>query len=414
MSEQEQADLVAFMMALTDESRVPEIPTAVPSNLPIITHIDNPIRDEIAAINVGSSGNQTEDRAPQTITVQADETIQQAVDRAQAGDTVEIPYGIYNERVAIDISDLTLHGIPNDAGEYPILDGENILSEGVIASGNNFTVGNLHVRNYTDNGVLVEGVTGVHYHDIIAENTGTYGIYPVHSTDVLIERVTASGVDDAGIYAGQSENVIVRDSVVFDNVLGIELENTIGGEVYDNHVYNNTLGILIVLLPQLTSKISADTIIRDNLIENNNLANFAPAGFARIAPPGTGILLLATDNAEVTNNEIANNNTVGVGVFGIERSGGFDMNEIDIGPQSESVWVHDNSYANNGSDPDSSTKDLGIPGSDIVWDGTGNNNYFDEDSSVTTFPPVLPKSSWPDWLYRAYYNILNIAIEQMG
>ena len=92
---------------------------------------------------------------------------------------------------------------------------------------------------------------------IVAENVGTYGVYPVRSSDVVIERVTVSGVDDAGIYAGQSENVIVRDSTAFGNVIGIELENTLGGEVYNNHLYGNSNGILIVLLPQLTSKISS-------------------------------------------------------------------------------------------------------------------------------------------------------------
>ena len=29
--------------------------------------------------------------------------------------------------------------------------------------------------------------------------------------------------------------------------------------IYDNHVYDNSVGILVVLLPQLTSKISANT-----------------------------------------------------------------------------------------------------------------------------------------------------------
>ena len=88
----------------------------------------------------------------------------------------------------------------------------------------------------------------MHFYDLYAENTGTYGIYPVRSTDVLIERVEATGVDDAGIYAGQCENVVVRDSVAHGNVLGIELENTLGGEVYGNHLYDNSNGILIVLL----------------------------------------------------------------------------------------------------------------------------------------------------------------------
>lgn len=414
MNDQEKADMLAFLMALTDESNLPEIPTAVPSGLPVIEPVANPARDIVAAANIGHSGAVAEAREPQTITVQPGESIQTAVDRAQPGDTIEIPYGIYHERVAIDISDVTVHGIPNENGEFPILDGEGKLSEGVVASSNNFTIGYLHFRNYTDNGVIVEGSTNIHFHDLKAENTGTYGIYPVQSTDVLVERVEVTGVDDAGIYAGQCENVIVRDSVAYGNVLGIELENTLNGEVYNNHVYDNTLGILIVLLPQLTSKISADTLIHDNLVEANNHENFAPDGFARIAPSGTGILLVATDNAEVTANTIKDNKTVGIAVFSSTRSGAFENSELDIGPTPENIHVHNNTFENNGFDPDPATKDLGIPGADIIWDGSGVGNYFDEADTVTMYPPILPKSTWPDWMYRAYYTILNAAIEQMG
>ena len=35
------------------------------------------------------------------------DSIQAAVDRARPGDTVEIPYGVYHERVAVDMSDIT-------------------------------------------------------------------------------------------------------------------------------------------------------------------------------------------------------------------------------------------------------------------------------------------------------------------
>lgn len=415
MSAQEQADLLAFLMALTDESQLPEIPTAVPSGLPVVTAVENPARDLVSATNVGlNEEGQIEPRPSQTFTVQPGQSIQQAVDQARPGDTVQIAYGIYHERVVIDISDFTLVGIPNENGDWPILDGQNQLPEAVIASSNNFSIGNLHVRNYNDNGILVEGSRNIHFHDIFAENTGTYGIYPVQSTDVLIERVEVTGADDAGIYAGQCENVIVRDSVAYGNVLGIELENTVNGEIYDSHVYDNTLGILVVLLPQLTSKISADTIVRDNLIENNNHENFAPEGFARVAPSGTGVLLLATDNAQVTNNVFKGNKTVGVAVFSATRSGAFDISELDIGPNPENNHVYDNVYENNGYDPDPSTKDLGIPGSDIIWDGSGIGNRFDDGTATAVFPPVLPSSNWPDWLYRSYFNILNLAIEQLG
>ena len=410
LNEQERADLIAFLHALTDESGLPEMPTAVPSGLPVISPTTNPAREVAASHNTGSISGQTiTDREPMTIRVQEGESIQTAVDQAQPGDTIEVPYGIYHERVVIDLSDITLTGIPNENGDYPILDGQGVLSEGVLASGNNFTVAYLHTRNYTDNGVLVEGVRNVHFHHLFAENVGTYGVYPVQSTNVLIEHVEVTGVDDAGIYAGQCENVIVRDSVVYGNVLGIELENTINGEVYNNHAYDNTLGLLIVLLPQLTSKISANTLIYDNLIENNNLANFAPEGaIARIAPAGTGMLLLATDNAEVYNNTITGNKSTGIGLFSLTGTGAFDANEIDVGPLPEGNWIHDNIYENNAYDPDQFVKDLGIPVGDILWDGSGSNNRFNDD--VPSFPPLLPGNGWPGFIQRGYGNILSFVI----
>ena len=414
LSDQERLDLVAFLYALTDESNLPTVPTAVPSNLPIIQPVENPARDDAAAANIGgNTGIDLGDREGMTIVVQAGESVQTAVDRARPGDIIEIPYGIYNERVVVDINDITLRGIPNDAGDWPIFDGEGKLTEGVIASGNNFTVGNLHVRNYTDNGVLVEGVTDVHFHDIFAENVGTYGVYPVRSTNVLVERVEVTGVDDAGVYAGQCENVIVRDSIVYGNVLGIELENTIGGEIYNNHAYDNTVGIFVVLLPQLTSKISTNTLVYDNIVEDNNHENFAPEGaIAGIAPSGVGILLLATDNAEVYNNEIRNNKTTGVAVFSLTSTGAFDSNEVDVGPLPENNWVRDNVYENNGYDADQFVRDLGIPTADILWDGTGANNRFNEDDA-SAFPPLVPGDGWPNFVRRGYGNILNFVISQL-
>lgn len=414
LSEQERADLVAFLFALTDESRKPAIPEAVPSGLPVVEPYDHPMRGSVSIHNTAPGGAEVVERPSQTLTVRPGESIQSAVDRAEPGDTVEIPYGVYHERVVIDKSDITLRGIPNEAGEFPILDGENRLPEGVIASGNNFTVGNLHTRNFTDNGVLVEGATGVHFHDIIAENVGTYGVYPVRSTNVLIERVTVSGVNDAGIYAGQSENVTVRDSTAFGNVIGIELENTLNGEVYNNHLHDNSNGILIVLLPQLTSKISSGAIIRDNLVENNNLANFAPEGAtARIVPPGTGILLIGTDNNEVFNNTITGNKTAGIAVFSLTGTGAFNENELDVGPLAEGNYIHDNTFSNNGYDPDPVVAELGIPAGDILWDTTGANNRFDE-SGATSFPPLLPGNSWPAFARNAYGNFWRVLLAVMG
>ena len=66
-----------------------------------------------------------------------------------------------------------------------------------------------------------------------AEN-GAYGIYPVQTENTLIEGSVAIGASDAGIYVGQSRNVVVRDSRAEFNVAGIEIENTVHADVWGN------------------------------------------------------------------------------------------------------------------------------------------------------------------------------------
>jgi len=212
------------------------------------------------------------------VRVGPNESIQQAVDRSGPGDTIEVPYAIYHESVVLDWSDVTLIGIANENGDWPVIDGEGTRSDGVIASGNNFEMAFFDVKNYTSNGVLVEGATGVYLHDMYIENTGVSGVYPVRCTDVLMERIEATLMNDAAIYAGKSENVVIRDTVTYGNVIGIELENTVNGEIYNNHAHDNTVGIFVDLLPQLPSKVSLFTKVHDNVVENNNGENFAKPG----------------------------------------------------------------------------------------------------------------------------------------
>lgn len=412
LSAQEHEDLVAFLYALTDESAMPDIPTAVPSGLPVVEQVPNLAREVAEQLNVEASESGAPAREPKVLRVGPTETIQQAVDRSGPGDTIEVPYGIYRESVVLDWSDVKLIGIPNEKGEWPVLDGEGTRADGVIASGNNFEMAFFAVKNYTSNGVLVEGATGVHLHDLYIENTGVYGVYPVRCTDVLMERIEATLMNDAAIYAGKSENVIIRDTLTYGNVIGIELENTVNGEIYNNVAHDNTVGIFIDLLPQLPSKVSLYTKVYDNLVENNNGENFAEPGTAQaLIPPGTGMLVLAADEVEIYNNTIRGNKTGGLAVFNLGI--GFDANEIDVGPNPEHVYAHDNFYENNGYDPDPFVKDMLGKGFDIIWDGNGADNYFDE-KVESSFPPVLPKTSWPQPLYNLYWRLVNFVVGLVG
>lgn len=412
LSEQEHNDLIAFLYALTDESAMPEIPKSVPSGLPVVEQVPNLGREVAKQMNIEAAGAGVSAHTPTTVRVGPHETIQQAIDRSGPGDTIEVPYGIYHEAVALDWSDVTLVGIPNAKGEWPVFDGEGTRSDGVVASGNNFEMYNFAVKNYTSNGVLVEGATGVYLHDMYIENTGVYGVYPVRCTDVLIERIEATLMNDAAVYAGKSENVVIRDTLTYGNVVGVELENTVNGEVYNNVARDNTVGIFIDLLPQLPSKVSLYTKVYDNVVENNNGANFGKPGSAvSLIPPGTGILVLAADEVEVYNNTIRGNKSGGLAVFNLTI--GFASNEIDVGPNPEHVYAHDNLYENNGYDADPFVKNMLGKGFDIIWDANGADNYFDEKVS-SSFPPFLPKSSWPQPLYNLYWRFFNFIVKAAG
>ncbi len=411
LSEQERADLVAFLLALTDESQMPPIPQEVPSGLPVVPRKENPARERVAQVNVASSRATQEERPPRVWRVEPGQRIQEVVDQARPGDTIEIAYGVYRQNVVVDVSGLTLRGIPNEAGQWPILDGENRLVDGIVSSGNDFTVERLHLRNYQGNGILVEGVRDVVLRDLRVENTGVYGVYPVHSSGVLIERVEATGIKDAGIYVGQSEDIVIRGSVAYSNVIGIEVENSVNAEVYDNETYHNTVGIFFDLLPNLTSKVAVGGKIYNNRVENNNHPNFAdPDMIAARIPSGTGMLLLAVDEVEVYDNVIRGNNSAGIAIYRLTIA--FDPDTIDVADRPERIWIHDNLLEGNGRNPDPALADLGIPGADILWDGSAWSVVVDQ-PGVRTFPPLIPSSDWPEWIRKAYWQLLNFAVQRL-
>ena len=62
---------------------------------------------------------------------------------------------------------------------------------------------------------------------------------------MLIDSCVAIGASDAGIYVGQSENIIVKNSIAEFNVAGIEIENSYYADVFNNYASNNTGGILV-------------------------------------------------------------------------------------------------------------------------------------------------------------------------
>jgi parallel beta-helix repeat protein len=251
----------------------------------------------------------------------------------------------------------------------------------------------------------------VTFQNLNIDKTGLYGVYPVSCTGVTIERCVATGIADAALYVGQSRDIVVRDSEAHDNVTGIEIENSVNAVVENNYVHDNTGGILVFILPNNPSKVGHNCIVRNNRVINNNHANFGnPNSIVSNVPPGTGVMVMAADNNEVTGNEIRGNDCYGVAVFSLEIA--FPKGTaFDVGPTPENNWIHDNVYSDNGHNPAGALQRAGIKGADLVWDLSGWSNRWHETNATHSTPIV--NASWPSIVRRAYWRALTLAQEYL-
>jgi len=153
-------------------------------------------------------------------------------------------------------------------------------------------------------------------------SNGSYAFYPVLCEHVMIDSCIAIGASDAGIYVGQSKHIVVKNCTAFQNVAGIEIENSLYAEVFNNNAIGNTGGILVFDLPGLIQKKGGFVKVHHNIVKENNLSNFAPKGnIVGNVPKGTGMMVLATSHVDIYENQILNHATLGVGVISYFMTG---------------------------------------------------------------------------------------------
>lgn len=340
-----------------------------------------------------------------TVTVeagpQAQERLQEALILAEPGDIVQLGAGKYNltDGLSLDVDGVTVQGMGMDKSVLSFA-GQLAAGEGLLVTSDNVVLRNFAIEDSKGDGIKSKGADNIVYHHVRVEWTrgphaenGAYAIYPVESRNVLVDGVTAIGSSDAGIYVGQSENIIVRNSTVSYNVAGIEIENSIGADVYDNIAVNNTGGILVFDLPNIPKQGGREVRVFDNIVVNNNTPNFAPAGnIVAEVPTGMGIMVMSHREVEVFNNILSENATGNILIVSYTK----EQKDPKYNPKPIGVRVFDNLHGRAGYKP-------GFPGGEMMKAAFGG-----------AIPPIIQDGTGEDILISDGVAILNLGLTTPG
>lgn len=313
---------------------------------------------------------------------EAQDDLQEALIAAKPGQVIELTAGIFHltDGLSLDVDRVTVQGA-GMAKTILSFKNQQAGSEGLLVTSSGVTLRDFAIEDTKGDAIKVMGADGIAFLNLRTEWTGgpkatngSYGLYPVTSKNVLIDGCVAIGASDAGIYVGQSQNIIVRNSRAEYNVAGFEIENSYYADVHDNVATHNTGGILVFDLPDLPQQGGHDIRVFRNRSIDNDTANFAPKGnTVAMVPQGTGMLIMANRNVEVFENQIAGNQTANV-MVGSYYTSGQEFDDDNYDPIPKAINIHHNRFGRGGWAPAGELgafiKDItGTPVPDIVWDG---------------------------------------------
>lgn len=308
---------------------------------------------------------------------EAEQALQTALIEAQAGDTVQLDRGRFDltSGLSLDADRVTIRGAGADRTVLSFAN-QRRGAEGLLVTSDGVVLRDFAVEDARGDGIKVRDCTGITFRNLRVEWTrgpnagnGGYGLYPVNCSNVLVEGSTVRGASDAGIYVGQSRNIIVRNNTAEYNVAGIEIENSVGADVYGNTASHNTGGILVFDLPGIPQVGGHSTRVYANTIIDNNTPNFAPAGnIVATVPTGAGVLIMASRNVHVFDNEIGEHGSANVIITAYRA----EFEDANYNPLPRDVMIRDNRFGRSGYAPAGDFAALaqaGVTLPDVAWDG---------------------------------------------
>ena len=165
----------------------------------------------LSAMTVVACGRK-ETAAPTKADASYQETLMTELLDAKAGDVIEIPEGkfFFDRSLSLTVDGVTIRGKGMDKTILSFKD-QIAGAEGFLVTASDFTIEDLAIEDAKGDALKVNEGENIVIRRVRTEWTGgpktengAYGIYPVQTTNVLLESNVAIGASDAGIYVGQS------------------------------------------------------------------------------------------------------------------------------------------------------------------------------------------------------------------
>ncbi len=325
-----------------------------------------------------------------TRVVRPGQSIQAAIDRSHAGDTIVVRPGTYNERLVITKGvTISAWGAtiapPATAGDPTPCSGPGPGDDGICIAGD-FTVdpntGAVTVNKYVQ-GVKITGLTitgfagsgidqiggqGSRFVHVSAKDNGEYGIAAFNSTGTTELFNTATNSAEAGFYIGDSPQANARlvGNRSSGNLFGFFIRDAEQGTLTANRAQDNCVGVLF--LADAPGPDGAFRVV-GNTIRHNDKA--CPA--TEDGPPasGVGVFIFGAHDVKILGNAILDNQPTGPSI----ASGGVVVATGMGGTAPLNNRVQGNVIVRNATD--------------IVWDGTGTGNILRPNRCRTSDPSGL-------------------------
>jgi len=318
-------------------------------------------------------------------------SIQAAINDAKPGDVIFVPPGTYRETVRVLKDGMTILGSEGaiiDASGFAngIHVGADLFNEGPnpvcpVVTVKDFTLIGLTIQNANANGIFLSAVDTYTLTHGRYLNNGDYATYPSCSNNGQINFNYAKGGGDTCIYVGNDVEASIIGNTATDCTVGVQIVNSDNVIVRGNVVTGNSTGVLAIVDPFNPRTETSDVLIAGNRIDANNRPNTSTEGDLQRIPSGAGVLIVGSDNVRVRTNQVTGNNTLGVAITQ-NPIVSQDPRKIDPNPNNDQVRL--NLVLNNGAHPSP-----GLPGADLVYDGSGQGNCFAQNKFATSVPPDI-------------------------